>query len=53
MHYQKYEINLKREFPRIPFYNDFEKWAAIGKQLMDLHLHYETVQLIKTLSTLT
>lgn len=39
----KYEINLKREFPRIPFYEDFRQWAAWGKQLMDLHLHYETV----------
>jgi len=37
----KYEINLKREFPRIPFYDDFGKWAAWGKQLMDLHLNYE------------
>jgi predicted helicase len=40
---KKYEINLKREFPRIPFYNDFGKWAAWGKALMDLHLNYETV----------
>ena len=38
----KYEINLKREFPRIPFYDDFGKWAAWGKQLMDLHLNYES-----------
>jgi predicted helicase len=37
----KYEINLKREFPRIPFYDDFGKWAAWGKLLMDLHLNYE------------
>ena len=41
---KKYEINLKREFPRIPFYNDFGKWAAWGKALMDLHLNYETVE---------
>lgn len=40
---KKYEINLKREFPRIPFYDDFGKWAAWGKQLMDLHLNYEIV----------
>lgn len=40
---EKYEVNLKREFPRIPFYQDFQKWAEIGKQLMDLHLNYETV----------
>jgi predicted helicase len=37
----KYEINLKREFPRIPFYEDFWKWAGWGKRLMELHLGYE------------
>ncbi|MEK7725149.1 MAG: type ISP restriction/modification enzyme, partial [Acidobacteriota bacterium] len=37
----KYELNLKREFPRIPFYNDFWQWAAWGKSLMDLHINYE------------
>lgn len=40
---KKYELNLKREFPRLPFYDDFFKWAAWGKQLMDLHINYETV----------
>ncbi len=39
----KYEINLKREFPRIPFYDDFAQWAAWGQQLLDLHLNFETV----------
>jgi len=41
---QKYEMNLKREFPRIPFYDDFKKWYAWGKKLMDLHINYETVK---------
>ena len=41
---KKYELNLKREFPRLPFYEDFHKWAAWGKTLMDLHIHYETVE---------
>ncbi len=41
---KKYELNLKREFPRIPFYPDFFKWVSLGKQLMDLHLNYETVE---------
>ncbi len=40
----KYEQNLKREFPRIPFHEDFWKWEAWGKQLMDLHLNYETAE---------
>lgn len=38
---QKYEQNLKREFPSIPLYEDFWKWANWGKRLMDLHLNYE------------
>ena len=38
---QKYELNLKREFPRIPFYKDFWQWTNWGKQLMDLHINYE------------
>jgi predicted helicase len=41
---KKYELNLKREFPRIPFYEDFGNWAAWGKTLMDLHINYETVE---------
>ncbi|MDR2789616.1 MAG: N-6 DNA methylase [Campylobacteraceae bacterium] len=41
---QKYELNLKREFPRIPFYDDFHKWASWGKTLMELHLNYETIE---------
>lgn len=41
---KKYELNLKREFPRIPFYNDFIQWNNWGKQLMDLHINYETVK---------
>ena len=39
---EKYKINLKREFPRIPFYEDFWQWANWGQTLMDFHLNYET-----------
>jgi len=41
---RKYEINLKREFPRLPFYRDFRKWVRWGKALTDLHIGYETVK---------
>ncbi len=41
---EKYALNLKREFPRIPFYADFWQWANWGKTLMDLHIGYETVE---------
>jgi len=40
---EKYALNLKREFPRIPFYADFWQWAAWGDALMNLHIGYETV----------
>jgi predicted helicase len=40
---EKYALNLKREFPRIPFYPDFWQWSAWGKTLMDLHIGYEQV----------
>jgi len=41
---EKYALNLKREFPRIPFYSDFWQWADWGKTLMDLHIGYETIE---------
>jgi len=40
----KYELNLKREFPRIPFYKDFWRWADWGERLMALHIGYESVE---------
>jgi predicted helicase len=39
----KYELNLKREFPRLPFYDNFYQWVEWGHKLMDLHINYETV----------
>ncbi len=41
---EKYAQNLKREFPRIPFYADFWRWAEWGETLMALHIGYETVE---------
>jgi predicted helicase len=40
---EKYELNLKREFPRIPFYDDFNQWKNWGQKLMELHINYETI----------
>jgi predicted helicase len=39
-----YAINLKREFPRIPFYPDFHTWRDWGQRLLDLHIGYEKVK---------
>lgn len=38
---EKYAQNLKREFPRIPFYAGFWHWASWGEALMKLHIGYE------------
>ena len=40
---EKYALNLKREFPRIPFYAGFWQWADWGAELMQLHIGYEQV----------
>ena len=39
----KYELNLKREFPRIPLYENFPQWVNWGEKLIHLHINYETV----------
>ncbi|MEX0608825.1 MAG: type ISP restriction/modification enzyme [Balneolaceae bacterium] len=44
---KKYELNLKREFPRIPFYEDFHQWKEWGKELMELHIDYEDAEPFK------
>ncbi len=38
---EKYQANLRRELPRIPFAPDFWGFAAAGKRLAELHVHYE------------
>jgi len=40
---EKYALNLKREFPRVPFYADFWKWSDWGQELIRLHVGYESV----------
>jgi predicted helicase len=41
---EKYALNLNREFPRVPFYAEFWRWAKWGETLMALHIGYETVE---------
>lgn len=41
---ETYVLNLKREFPRIPFYPDFARWVAWGEALMAMHIAYEDVE---------
>ena len=37
-----YRVDLLREFPRLPFYREFDHWAKMGQELLDLHLGFET-----------
>ena len=37
-----YAIDLLREFPRLPFYDDFGTWVEIGQELLDLHIGFES-----------
>ena len=41
---EKYAQNLKREFPRIPYYPDFWRWVDWGVELMQLHIGYESAE---------
>ena len=39
---RRYEIDLRREFPRVYFQADFAWWTQQGRELLDLHLGFET-----------
>ena len=39
---EKYEANLKRDLPHIPFAKDFCGFAEAGARLADLHVNYES-----------
>jgi predicted helicase len=41
---EKYALNLKREYPRVPLYDDFWRWTKWGEELMALHLGYSDVK---------
>ena len=38
---ERYQANLKRELPRIPFVPDFRAFAAAGARLAKIHVGYE------------
>ncbi len=41
---QKFEIDLRREFPRVYFQPEFAEFVRLGNELLDLHLGFETVE---------
>ena len=42
---ERYADNLLREFPRLPLYSDFSAWMRMGRELLDLHLGFESAEL--------
>ncbi len=41
---EKYSVDLLREFPRLPLYHDFPAWARMGRELLDLHIGFESAE---------
>ena len=41
---QKYEVDLRLGFPRVYFHQDFAWWAQKGRELLDLHIGFESVE---------
>ena len=39
-----YKGDLLREFPRLPFYKDFDIWERMGRDLLDLHIGFESAE---------
>ena len=39
-----YATDLLREFPRLPLYHEFDIWARMGRQLLDLHIGFESAE---------
>lgn len=38
---ERYAVNLRRDFPRLPFHGDFHKWVQWGRTLANLHMNFE------------
>ena len=40
----EYRFDLLREFPRIPLFRDFHEWVIMGRELLDLHIGFESAE---------
>ena len=38
---ERYQVNLKRDLPHIPYASKFWEFVKAGKQLAEIHVHYE------------
>ena len=41
---ETYVVDLLREFPRLPFHEDFAAWVRLGQELLDLHIGFEDAE---------
>lgn len=41
---ERFEADLKKELPRIPYAKDFHAFAQAGRELGELHVNYESAQ---------
>ena len=41
---EEFQVDLLREFPRLPLHEDFAAWEAVGRELLDLHIGFETAE---------
>ena len=38
---ERYQVNLKRDLPHIPYAPKFWEFVEVGRRLADIHIHYE------------
>ena len=38
---ERYQVNLKRDLPHLPYAPEFWEFVEAGRQLADIHVHYE------------
>ena len=46
---ETYQVNLKHDLPHLPFAPEFWGFVNIGRQLADLHVNYETLNVLPKL----
>ena len=46
---ETYQVNLKHDLPHLPFTPDFWGFVSIGRQLADMHVNYETLDVMPNL----
>ncbi len=46
---ETYQVNLKHDLPHIPFAPDFWGFVEIGRALADMHVNYETLDVLPNL----